>query len=74
MWHRLLRGLASFVLLVGLCLPVARAQDRIPRAAEGSDTNPATDLASLRLCVEAVDMMLSSQRQLCKALSEISGG
>ena len=38
------------------------------------ETDPATDLASLRLCVEAVDMMLSSQRQLCKALSEISGG
>ena len=35
-------------------------------------TDPATDLASLRLCVEAVDMMLSSQKQLCKALSEMS--
>ena len=34
--------------------------------------DPATDLASLRLCVEAVDMMLSSQKQLCKALSEMA--
>ena len=36
------------------------------------DTDPATDLASLRLCVEAVDMMLASQKQLCKALSEMA--
>jgi hypothetical protein len=32
----------------------------------------ATDLAGLRLCVEAVDMMLSSQKQLCKAIAEMS--
>jgi hypothetical protein len=32
-----------------------------------------TDLASLRLCIEAVDMMLSSQNQLCKALAEMTG-
>ena len=31
----------------------------------------AVDMAGLRLCVEAVDMMLASQKQLCKALSEI---
>jgi hypothetical protein len=34
--------------------------------------NQANDLASLRLCVEAVDMMLASQKQLCNALAEIS--
>src|SRR4051812_32093163 len=33
----------------------------------------ATDLASLRLCVEAVDMMLSNQKQLAKALYEMAG-
>lgn len=32
------------------------------------------DLASLRLCVEAVDMMLSTQKQLAKAMYEMSGG
>lgn len=36
------------------------------------DTDRANDGASLRLCVEAVDMMLSSQKQLCRALAEIS--
>ena len=41
--------------------------DRMNRGA-----NPATDLASLRLCIEAVDMMLASQKQLCKALAEIA--
>ena len=41
--------------------------DRMNRAAD-----PATELASLRLCVEAVDMMLSNQKQLAKALSEIT--
>ena len=34
--------------------------------------NQANDLASLRLCVEAVDMMLASQKQLCNALAEMS--
>ena len=34
--------------------------------------NPATDMASLRLCIEAVDMMLASQKQLCRALSEMA--
>jgi hypothetical protein len=34
--------------------------------------SPESDLAGLRLCVEAVDMMLASQKQLCKALSEMS--
>jgi hypothetical protein len=42
--------------------------DRMNRNEKGS-----TDLASLRLCVEAVDMMLSSQKQLCDALAELSG-
>jgi hypothetical protein len=32
-----------------------------------------TDLASLRLCVEAVDMMLSSQTRLADALRELAG-
>jgi hypothetical protein len=32
----------------------------------------ATDVAGLRLCVEAVDMMLSSQKQLCKAIAEMT--
>jgi hypothetical protein len=36
--------------------------------------DPATDLASLRLCVEAVDMMLASQKQLAKALYEMTAG
>jgi hypothetical protein len=35
-------------------------------------TSPQMDLASLRLCVEAVDMMLSSQKQICNALAEMS--
>jgi phosphoenolpyruvate carboxylase len=34
--------------------------------------DPATELASLRLCVEAVDMMLSNQKQLAKALCEMT--
>ena len=33
----------------------------------------ATNAAGLRLCVEAVDMMLASQKQLCKTLSELAG-
>jgi phosphoenolpyruvate carboxylase len=41
--------------------------DRMNHAAD-----PATELASLRLCVEAVDMMLSNQKQLAKALCEIT--
>jgi hypothetical protein len=36
------------------------------------ETSPAMDLASLRLCVEAVDMMLASQKQLCDALAQIT--
>ena len=35
-------------------------------------TDPQTDMASLRLCVEAVDMMLASQKQLCRALAEMT--
>jgi len=34
--------------------------------------NASMDPAGLRLCVEAVDMMLASQKQLCKALSEMA--
>ena len=34
--------------------------------------SPATEAAGLRLCVEAVDMMLASQKQLCKTLSEMA--
>lgn len=41
--------------------------DRMNHAAD-----PATELASLRLCVEAVDMMLSNQKQLAKALCEMT--
>ena len=48
-----------------------RFSSLIDRMNGGPD--PATDLASLRLCVEAVDMMLASQKQLCNALAEISG-
>lgn len=37
-------------------------------------SDPQIDLASLRLCVEAVDMMLTTQKQLAKALVEMSAG
>ena len=33
----------------------------------------ASDLASIRLCVEAVDMMLASQGKIAQALGEMSG-
>ena len=33
----------------------------------------ASDLASIRLCVEAVDMMLASQGKIAEALGEMSG-
>ena len=35
-------------------------------------SSAAEDLACLRLCVEAVDVMLSSQSQLAKAMGEIT--
>lgn len=34
--------------------------------------DPSTDMASLRLCVEAVDMMLASQKQLAVALYDMT--
>jgi hypothetical protein len=49
-----------------------RFSDLIDRLNRNSDSTT-LDLASLRLCVEAVDMLLSNQRQLAKALYEISG-
>jgi len=41
--------------------------DRLNRGAD-----PSIDLASLRLCVEAVDMMLSSQTELARVLRELA--
>jgi hypothetical protein len=37
-----------------------------------SPSNPSTDLASLRLCVEAVDMMLSNQTELARVLRDLA--
>lgn len=34
--------------------------------------DPVSELASIRLCVEAVDMMLSSQGRIAKALGEMN--
>jgi hypothetical protein len=41
--------------------------DRMNRHAD-----PSTALASMRLCVEAVDMMLSSQTELARALQALT--
>ena len=38
-----------------------------------NQTPPATDLQCLRLCVEAVNMMLTSQAQVARTLKEIAG-
>ena len=48
--------------------------DRMNRTHGGNvtATDVAGDLASLRLCVEAVDMMLLTQQHLAKALDAIS--
>ena len=35
-------------------------------------SDPHVDVASLKLCVEAVDMMLATQTQIANALCEIS--
>ena len=48
-----------------------------PAPAGAGDATPApgaaaTDLACLRLCVEAVDMMLASQSQMAKTLREMT--
>src|SRR5689334_18493204 len=37
-----------------------------------SPTSQSTDLASLRLCVEAVDMMLSNQTELARVLRDLA--
>ena len=37
-----------------------------------SPSNSSTDLASLRLCVEAVDMMLSNQTELARVLRDLA--
>jgi hypothetical protein len=37
-----------------------------------SPTTHSTDLASLRLCVEAVDMMLSNQTELARVLRDLT--
>jgi hypothetical protein len=42
----------------------------IDRLNQSSD--PSADLASLRLCVEAVDMMLSNQTELARVLRELT--
>lgn len=34
--------------------------------------DPSLDTASIKLCVEAVDMMLATQKQLANALCELS--
>jgi hypothetical protein len=46
--------------------------DLIDRLNEHPD--PSTDIASLRLCVEAVDMMLSNQTELARVLRELTDG
>jgi len=35
-------------------------------------SEPATDLQCIRLCIEAVDMMLASQSQVAQSLREIA--
>ena len=44
----------------------------IDRMNHGGDL--AVDMASLRLCVEAVDMMLANQSELARALRELTEG
>jgi hypothetical protein len=39
-----------------------------------NQSDASTDLASLRLCVEAVDMILSSQSELARVLGEFTQG
>jgi hypothetical protein len=53
-----------------------RLIDRMNHPPVPSDPRPVTgsasDLACLRLCVEAVDMMLASQDQLARAVRELT--
>ena len=38
----------------------------------GSDSDPRSDLQCVRLCIEAVDMMLASQSQVAQSLREMT--
>jgi hypothetical protein len=38
----------------------------------GSDADPRSDLQCVRLCIEAVDMMLASQSQVAQSLREMT--
>lgn len=40
---------------------------------ELNSPTPATDRECLKMCVEAVDVILTSQNQLCRTLREMSG-
>ena len=48
------------------------AIDRLNHTPHRPSQTPTSDLACLRLCVEAVDMMLASQDQLARAVREIT--
>jgi hypothetical protein len=51
---------------------IDRLNHAAPPGVPGAAAVPATDLACLRLCVEAVDMMLASQDQLARAVRELT--
>jgi hypothetical protein len=71
---RVRRQIAQEVDLIGKFAETYRRKfsaliDRMNRGADST-----TDLASLRLCVEAVDMMLSNQTELAKVLRAMTSG